>query len=201
MPNPYLALTSDDFRLGTGNAIPRGHAWTIAPETVQGHVWAGIAVSVHALHRRAGDLSEHESDPGQAIELLADWERAYGLPDHCSPLTATIQQRQAALVARIASQGGQSITYYVAVAAALGYTITITEFRPFRVSRSRVGDPLCGDPWRYTWRVNAPSVTMRYFRVGRSAVGEPLRSWGNSELECRLGTLAPAHTVLQFAYG
>lgn len=42
---------------------------------------------------------------------------------------------------------------------------------------------------------------MRSSRVGKSAVGEPLRSWGNSEMQCRLGELAPAHTVLQFAYG
>jgi uncharacterized protein YmfQ (DUF2313 family) len=111
-------------------------------------------------------------------------------------------KRQAALVAEIASQGGQSIAYYVAVAAAaLGYAITITEFHPFRVSRSRVGDALLRTPWLHTWRVNAPSITMQYFRVGKSPVGEPLRSWGNSELECRLGQLAPAHTVLQFSYG
>jgi hypothetical protein len=31
---------------------------------------AGIAASVHALHVRAGDLAERESDPGQAIELF-----------------------------------------------------------------------------------------------------------------------------------
>jgi uncharacterized protein YmfQ (DUF2313 family) len=107
----------------------------------------------------------------------------------------------AALVARIASRGGQSIAYYVSVAAALGYAITIAEFRQFRVSRSRVGDSLLGGPWLHTWRVNAPSVTMQSFRVGKSAVGEPLRSWGNSELECRLAQFAPAHTVLQFSYG
>jgi len=201
MTNPYLALTPDDFRQGVGGLIPRGYAWNVSPDTVQGQTWSGIGAAVHELHARAGILSEQESDPARTVELLADWERAYGLPDHCSPLNATIQQRQAALVARIASQGGQSIAYYVAVAAALGYAITITEFRPFRVSRSRVGDALLGVPWLHTWRVNAPTVTMRYFRVGHSTVGEPLRTWGNSELQCRLGQLAPAHTVLQFSYG
>ncbi|MEJ0020740.1 MAG: putative phage tail protein [Acetobacteraceae bacterium] len=200
MTNPYLGLTADDFRQGAGGAIPRGYAWNASPDTVQGQTWGGIAGAVQQLHARAGVLSEQESDPGRAVELLADWEHAYGLPDHCTPFNATIQQRQAALVARIASQGGQSIAYYVAVAAALGYSITITEFRPFRVSRSRVGDALLGEPWLHTWRVNAPSVTMQYFRVGRSAVGERLRTWGNGELQCRLGELAPAHTVLQFAY-
>lgn len=201
MTNPFVLLTLGDFRLAASGIIPRGYAWTVAPDSVQGQVWAGIAASVQVLHARAGDLSERESDPAQTVELLADWERAYGLPDHCTPFNATIQQRQAALVARIASQGAQSIAYYVSVAAALGYAITITEFRQFRVGKSRVGDPLCGAAWLHTWRVNAPSVTMRYFRVGKSAVGEPLRSWGNGEMQCRLGELAPAHTVLQFAYG
>jgi uncharacterized protein YmfQ (DUF2313 family) len=116
--NPYLGLTSDDLR----------------------QVRAGVAASIQVLHARACDLLVRESDPGQKVELLAAWERAYGLPDHCSPLNATIQDRQAALVARIASRGEQWIAHYVAVAAALGYTITITEFRQFGVGKSRVGD-------------------------------------------------------------
>ena len=104
---------------------------------------------------------ERESDPAQTVELLEDWERAYGLPDHCTPLNATVQRRQAALVARIASQGAQSIAYYVSPAATLGYCITITEFQQLRAGSlssgltqgltrgSRVGDPLCGPVWRY----------------------------------------------------
>ena len=27
-------------------------------------------------------LSKREPNPSQAVELLPDWERAYGLPDH-----------------------------------------------------------------------------------------------------------------------
>lgn len=200
MTNPFLALAPDDFRQAVGGAIPRGYAWTVSPDTVQGQTWAGIGASLQALHARAGVLSEQESDPAITLELLADWERAYGLPDQCTPLNATIQQRQAALVGRIASQGGQSIAYYVIVAAALGFEITITEFHQFRVGMP-VGKPLCGQPWIYAWRVNAPTATMQYFRVGKSAVGEPLRNWGNGELQCRLAQIAPAHTVLIFNYG
>ncbi|HTW71491.1 MAG TPA: putative phage tail protein [Acetobacteraceae bacterium] len=143
MSNSFLKLSPDDFRRGTAGAIPRGYAWMVAPDSVQGQVWAGLAASVQPLHARVGDLSEREFDPARTVELLADWERAYGLPDHCTPLNATIQQRQAALVARIARQGGQSIAYHVSAAAALGYSATITAFQQFRVGRSRVGGP----PW------------------------------------------------------
>lgn len=109
---------------------------------------------VQALHARASDLSERESDPGQPVELLAEWgTRLWS----AGPLLAAQHDDTAAAggVGRADRKPGQSIAYYVAVAAALGYTITITEFRQFRVSRSQVGDPVCGDPRRSTWPVNA----------------------------------------------
>jgi uncharacterized protein YmfQ (DUF2313 family) len=118
-----LGLTVVDFQQGVSGAIPRRYA-----DTVQGQVRASIAAAW------AGDLSERESDPGQAVELLADWKRANGRPDHCSPLNATIRSS-----IRYWSRGSQaragSRAYYVAVAAALGYTITIIVLRRFRVSR------------------------------------------------------------------
>ncbi|MHC1700274.1 MAG: hypothetical protein AB9900_04730 [Humidesulfovibrio sp.] len=42
---------------------------------------------------------------------------------------------------------------------------------------------------------------MRYFSVGQSCVGEPLASWGDELLECTVRDRAPAHTIVQFAYG
>src|SRR3974390_410042 len=128
MTNPYLDLTPDDFHFSISRTIPRGYAWTVAPDSVQGQMWVGIAASVQALHARAGDLSERESDPAQTVELLADWESAYGLPNPCTPSDATIQQRQGAFVARVASQGEQSIAYYVSAASVLDCSIAITEF-------------------------------------------------------------------------
>lgn len=151
------------------------------------------------LHTRAGDLLERESDPGQTVELLADWERAYGLPDRCSPLNATIQQRRAALVARIASQGGQSVAYFVAFAATLGYAITITQFAPSRFGQP-FGLPMNGVPWAHAWQVNAPSFTVEMFAFGRDAFGEPFAWWSNTLLQCELTRLAPAQTTLLFSY-
>lgn len=140
-------------------------------------------------------------NPATTIEMLPDWERVAGLPDTCGGAqTETLQGRRADIVGRLAATGGQSRAYFIAVAAAIGYSITITEFRPFRVGLSGAGDGLSNGDWVFTWRVNAPNTIITSFRVGRSAVGEPLSVWGNERLECSIDEIKPAHTILQFAY-
>lgn len=181
--------------------LPRGAAWPRDPDTVMRRALLGLAASVADQHSRTADLSEHESDPARTLELLALWERAYGLPDACVGERQGIEARRAALLARIASSGGQSRSYFVAVAAALGFTVTIEEFRPFRFGAGRFGDAMRGLPWLFTWRVRAPEQTTRAFRFGASGFGEPLRDWGNAPLECVLRRLAPAHTTVLFGYG
>ena len=140
-------------------------------------------------------------NPTTALEVLPDWERVAGLLDTCGgSQSQTLQGRRADLVGRLAATGGQSRAYFIAVAAAIGYAITITEFRPFRVGFSAAGDGLSNGDWAFTWRVNAPDTTRSAFRVGISAVGEALSVWGNERLECIIGELKPAHTILQFQY-
>ena len=140
-------------------------------------------------------------NPVTTTETLPDWERVAGLPDTCGgDQSTTVQGRRAGLVGRLAATGGQSRAYFIAVAAAIGYAITITEFRPFRVGFSTPGDGLSNGDWAFTWRVNAPDTTESAFRVGISAVGEALSVWGNERLECTIGELKPAHTILQFQY-
>ena len=104
------------------------------------------------------------------------------------------------MVQKITNLGGQSLQFFIDLAAQLGYTITITEFQPFQVSENAVGDALNGDPWIYAWQVNAPAGAIREFKVGESAVGDPLRNWGDDLLECVIERLKPAHTHVIFAY-
>lgn len=136
--------------------------------------------------------------PYGRAELLQDYERVYGLTQAAKQ--RTLQERLAALLQRINENGGLSREYFIFLALNLGFSITITEFSPFRAG-SPVGQPLYGDDWVFAWRVNAPQTTVVPFRAGRSAVGEPLMKWGNELLEAALRSLAPAHTVLQYSYG
>ncbi len=77
--------------------------------------------------------------------------------------------------------------------------LTITEFRPF-VAGSEAGDELTNDEWAHAWRVNALLTNIRTFKAGSGAAGEPLRVAGNEALECAINQLAPAHTVVSYAY-
>ncbi len=196
---PVCGLGADDYAQLLADLLPRGWAWPREPDTVLMRTFAGLAVEFARIHARDCDLLS-ESYPGTALETLVDWERICGLPDACTGPLSTLQERRAAVLFKLAARGGQSRAYFIGVAAALGFDITITEFTPFRAGRSRAGDPVYGLDWVYAWRVNALSWTIGYFRARQSTAGEALRRWGNRLLECVLDMLKPAHTILQFAY-
>jgi uncharacterized protein YmfQ (DUF2313 family) len=160
---------------------------------------------------------ERETDPRIALELLPEWERAFGLPDPCVAEPLSIADRQTALVARMTTEGGQSRDYFIGVAAALGYTITIREYAPFMVGVSPVGDTRptgtlgeqfrweIGPPeMRFYWTVRVGAVRLTWFRDGDSGgqagVDPHLRIALATDLECVLRRWKPAHTEIVFDY-
>lgn len=135
-------------------------------------------------------------------EGLADWERELGLPDPCLVGQAqTVGQRVQAVISKLPGRAGQSKPFFIALAKSLGYDITITTFRPARSGIACTGDPINGGDWNFTWRVNAPAVTASHARAGITGAGDPLTAWGNKALECRLGQMKPAESILLFGYG
>jgi uncharacterized protein YmfQ (DUF2313 family) len=197
----FVNLGSDDFLRFVQQLLPRGAAWPRDDDAVLTEVAGALADGAFAHHQAVLNLSEVESNPYLTNQLLPDFELDYGLPDPCTPLNPTLVQRRAALLAKMRGKGGQSAAYFIAVAAALGYVITIETFAPFRAGQGAIGDPLYGQGWIFAWRVHAPTTTVTPFMVGQSAAGEPLQAWGNAELECVLRRIAPAETIVQFAYG
>jgi len=135
-------------------------------------------------------------------EGLADWERVLGLPDPCLiGQEQTVGQRVRAVISKLQGRAGQSKPFFIALAKALGYDITITTFKPARAGIARAGDPINGGDWGFTWRVNAPAVTITSARAGSCGAGDPLTAWGNKPLECRLSRVKPAESILLFGYG
>jgi uncharacterized protein YmfQ (DUF2313 family) len=132
-------------------------------------------------------------------EMLVDWERVYGLPDPCTDPPTTYADRLAAVLGKVRAVGGLTPAYFIGVAAALGYTVTITEEEPW-TCESPCELPANEDDWWFVWTVHAPETTITEFTC-ETPCEEPLRSWGNARLECALKRLAPAHTIVHFAYG
>ena len=180
---------------------PPGRAFSRDMDSVRSQVFTPPANALASLHAGAMRLLDREGSPYYAIDLLPEWEAEYGLPDPCSAPNASIPQRRAALLAKIAAIGGQSPEYFISVAAAMGYTITVQEITPLRLGSFRFGDPLAGPGWQYVWRVIVPSITVRSFTLGSSALGDRFATVSASDLQCRLNALKPAHTLLQFVFG
>jgi uncharacterized protein YmfQ (DUF2313 family) len=195
--SPWSLLTSDDFLAVIRKLLPSGAAWPTDPLSTMMKYMGALADIMGAQQALAATLSEREADPSLTIELLPHWEVRYGLPDPCSPAGATLDQRHAALMSKIAATGGQSAAYYISVAAAMGVPITIETFTPF-VAGSPCGAGLYGAPWRFAWRVHSPASSITHFHAG-SGAGEPLATWGNAALICRIQRIKPAHTTVLFA--
>lgn len=197
--------------------FPTGPAWPVDEDSVFQRIIRSLAYALGDLDARTVYLLNNESDPRTTVEMLADWERAFGLPDDCVTVPQTIAARRAALITRMTLVGEQSRAFFIGLAAGLGYTITITEFSPFMAGVSQAGDtrPLgstadnyrwfIGDwPMRFAWRVNLVSASLSWFRVGtgggQAGVDPHLRIGQASDLECVLRRYKPAHTDLIFNY-
>lgn len=185
--------------------LPRGAAWRFAPGGIFSKLLLGLADEPARVEGRALDLVE-EADPRTALELLPDWERAAGLPDPCTGDPGGISERRAALVRKLTTTQSQSRASYIAMAAAIGFVITIEEYKPMRAG-FRAGDR-CNDlDWAFTWTVHvhpfpsagAGGYTDTVMRAGFRA-GDRLRTFGAVSIECLIRRAAPAHTTVNFAY-
>ena len=193
-------FTLEDYTATLQNLLPSGLVWPRKADGIQTAVLRTLAQSYQQSDDAAVTLLTG-AFPATATIMLTDWEKTLGLPDDCAiGENDSIAIRQKSVVSKLFSTGGQSEKYFIGVAKAMGYAITITVFRQARAGMSVCGDALNGDEWPFTWLVTAPETTITYAQAGQSYAGDPLRSWGNKRLECRFSKLAPSHTIVLFGY-
>lgn len=195
-------MTAADYLAQLQALLPSGDAWPRAADATLTKLLSAFADELAAADMRATDVL-NESDPRTASELLIDWEMAAGLPDPCvaaSGAIQTVEQRRAALVAKLTSLGGQSAEYFIGLAAALGYPgATIDEYRPFNCNGNCNG-ALSSEADRFCWQINLPSAGGTFPMNCGSPCDSPLSAWGDEPVECRLQRLKPAHTDVIIAY-
>lgn len=197
MPLPVASAV--DYLWQFQRLLPRGRVWHRGWGLVQDAHLLTLMPTWARLHARAGDVISETFPCSVAAEMLPEWEATLGLPD-CEPLD-TVQQRQAAVCAKFTMRGGQSIDYFISLAAAHGYDIQIETYSAFRVDINRADQPLYDSTWDYAWTVISAIDTYVYFRPDASHADEPLVAWGNEQLECLINLYAPAHTIPMFEYG
>ncbi|KKM77208.1 hypothetical protein LCGC14_1372410 [marine sediment metagenome] len=178
--------------------LPKGWAWNRAEGSVLTEFLYGQAEEFSRVDQRSFDLIS-ERDTRFTSELLVDHEIDFGLPDECSEEGETIQERRAAAHSRLIALGQQNPQYFIDIAAAYGYTATVTEFSPFWCGIHGSGDP-CGDQenlfyWKITITTGPGNVI--YFLSGSSQSGDPLsRLVGTDSMICSLNRYKPGHTIL-----
>lgn len=198
-----MRVSEDAYATQLFALLPKGEIWPKEPGSFLGAFFGALAAIYTTAHNRLVELID-EADPRSTVQLLEDWERVLGLPDPCTPDdgTLTLQVRRARVVQKLSLGGGQSPAFYVALAALIGYAITLDEPRPFICGLSQCGDPVGGTYTdRHYWRVRVPEPRTTYFRTGVSRCGERLGLIDRAEdLECILEEAKPAHSRLLFAY-
>jgi len=165
MPDRHARRGGDDYATQFLELLPTGQAWPRERGSILFQALSGLAYYWGDVDGRAADLLEQESDPRHTVELLPDWERNWGLPEECIVAPQSIGERQNALVHKMTMIGGQSRQFFIDLAASIGYTITISEYAPFMVGVSSVGDTrtppvdranlLHGD---YRWYIGGPDM-------------------------------------------
>lgn len=197
-----MAVSQDLYRQQFLVLLPPGIIW---PRDEDGELNAVAQVVGEAFARidmRTRELLR-EADPRYATERLAEWERDLALPDECTVSgTQTVAERRAAVLGKLLAVGGQSISYYRTVLAALGYPAArIDEYRPHIYGRARHGSCYGNWLWGRVWRVHLPATSIARRRYGGAAYGEPYSVYGDSAVGCILNRMKPAHTELLITYG
>jgi uncharacterized protein YmfQ (DUF2313 family) len=218
MADQHVRRRGEDYGQAMLELLPHGQAWPRSLDSTLVPVVYGLGEYWGFVDGRAADLLEIESDPRATSELLTDWERAWGLPDPCLLYPPSdVITRRIALVAKMTLLGAQSRAFFIGVAAALGYVITITEYSPYMTGVSRCGDQSgvfnADDPttnyWhllspekRYYWTVHVNAVKLVKFRCNssRTGVDRLLEIYGPEDLECILNRWKPAHTHIVFDF-
>lgn len=199
MTNPFSQLGPDDFQQAGLGLLPPGQAWQRDLTSVLAKTIGAIADVLAMFHRDASTIVDQELYPPTAAALLPDFETDFGLPDLCTPQPQTSEQRTAALLARITDLGNLSRPKFIALAAALGFTVTITEFSPMTCEDTCI-DPVRDESWRFAWQVNAPATTYSVLTCEGECTS-PLRSWGNAQLECVIRRNNRPSRIVLFSYG
>lgn len=194
-------MSGEHYREQMSQLLPPGKAWAKERDSILQRLLRGLSESLSRVDVRADDLYR-ETNPEQTYELLERWERALGLPDECTVQgSLTVYERVRAVVSKLIHAGGQSRSYFIALAASLGYpNATIDEFGPRRFG-GYYGGWYGGDEWGEVWRLNLPETQVIPRRHGRGAMGERYQVWGDAELECIVNKRKPGGSIVIFGYG
>jgi uncharacterized protein YmfQ (DUF2313 family) len=183
--SPAIAFTHASYVRQLRNLLPPGVAFDeLQPELKK--MLAALAEELARVDARGIDLI-NEADPRTADETIADWERVLSLPDEQVPVIAgTLAERRIAVTQKYTARGGQNVAFFVALAAACGYTVEdVTLATPTISSVTSNGAGGTLGAGTYSYRVSAVSAYGETLAsaavsvvIGAGATNRAIVNWG-----------------------
>jgi uncharacterized protein YmfQ (DUF2313 family) len=133
-----------------------------------------------------------------AFEVLESWECIYATAPYYDD---TLLMRQNRIVQKMSELGRLDRTYFIQLAASLGYAIVLEELHPFMPGWSDAGDELGDDVCDWCWRVYYAEGDAYAYRAGISAAGECLSYSFADMMRQVFNDLKPADTFVEFIEG
>lgn len=194
-----MGMTAGEYRIQLQALLPAGTAWPRDADAELTHTLEALAEELARIDVRSEDLVE-EADPRTSFELLPDWERIAALPAVYVTGPQTTEERRQALVAKLTLLGGQDPGFFIDLAAGLGITITVMEFRPARVGKSAIGAPCYTARVRFCWQINHPDILETRTKIG-ARIGARINYWQGPVQVFYIGRFAPGHNKVLFGNG
>ena len=186
-PDPCPGI--DDIHFELLASLPRGRAWRTRqglpePGTGLWEFWRAVSSVFAVLEARLCALRQ-EFFCDTASETYAAWLREYGLPDVCDVYPD--------LCTKVAAAGGQTIAYFAALAARIGWSVSIanTGASEITVTINTAASP------SYV----APAPTTTVSRANRFRASQKLSCAGQNTtpVSCLLARVLPAHLHVIYA--
>jgi len=111
---------------------------------------------------------------------------------------ATVEERRARILARLIERFEPTPIAIIGLAAQLGDTVTLNEFRPHDCEDS-AEQPLLDDAWAHAFQVSGGALRVVEFTC-LDGCETPLSQFRTGAYECAIRRFAPAHTVPIFTY-
>lgn len=203
-----MAVNQKDYVGQIKALLPPGVAWNrddvSSTCALMIECWAWELTRIDA---RIQSLIE-EADPRTCIETFNEWLIQWGVPDPCLELWGAMTNAglvpevlRKALVQKISEPGGNSLGFFVRLAKAYGYDITIFDRSGSFHVMSYITDPISAKVKPHHWYalVYKGGGTVTWHNTKGDAT-EPIAWWGDKIIECLLRRYCPAHTELSIGY-
>lgn len=195
-----LTRSADDYRSQLMALLPQGEAWQFEQGGMMWQFIDGLAQEFARIDARAADMLM-ESFAVYTAEMLNEWEAVVGLPDKCTGSYDDTASRRRAVVAKLASAGGQTPAYFLSILRNMGY-IDATIEEPFGAMscNDHCNNGLWDEDSVFVWVVNIPADGEYDIMTCNDDCNSYLSTFGNSVVECMLSRYKPSHTQIIFDY-